>query len=366
LLVLTVLLTLALLVLVAMAMDLTYVMHVRAEAQTSADAAALAAAWELIHPDRNKPVPDATQAIIESRTGAVDYAAKNEIAQVFPEVDRNDPNAVDGEVVIGHLPTWSYPPVFPWDTGSAPYLWEFNNTNKYNAATVRVQRTEARNGPVPIYFGRVLGTPSLEVHTAATAIIEWGQPIGFRPTSQYGNAPLLPFAVHESDYYNARDGIQSNELPPIDDYAYYPDDPNLQGSERVVYGEPDGIFEFDLYPALGFGWTGEGEGNFGTVDLGGYDNSSAEIVRQISYGVTSEDLAEWGGEFVIENAGTEETVPEYLNGDTGLSAGMKEELASIIGETRAILLYREVVDPGNNATVDRDAQVAAGATGHGR
>ncbi|MHC4177986.1 MAG: pilus assembly protein TadG-related protein, partial [Planctomycetota bacterium] len=349
-----ILVIIALLGLVAMAMDLCYVMHLRNEAQRSADAAALAGAWGLIHPDRFKPVPDATQAIIDARTGAVYYAKKNAIGIdenheiVFPDVDRNEANVADGEIVVSHLPSWSYPPVYPWDdSGNANYLWSFLNTNKYNTVCVRVQRSEARNGPVPLYFGKIFGMPSLDVHTAATAIIEWGQPIGFRPTSQTGNAPLMPFAVHYMDYRNAYAGSQSNELPPIDQYYYYPD---REGAARVVEGESDGITEFDLYPALGPGWTGEGEGNFGTVDLGGYDNSSSEIVRQISYGVTPEDLAEWGGEFVIENAGYDDlAVPEQLNGDTGLSAGMKEELAAIIGETRAILLYREVENPGNNA-----------------
>jgi len=39
----------------------------------------------------------------------------------------------------------------------------------------------------------------------------------------------------------------------------------------------------------------------------------------------------------------------HLNGDTGISAGVKDELASIVGKTRFIPIFRSVVGPGNNA-----------------
>jgi hypothetical protein len=38
-----------------------------------------------------------------------------------------------------------------------------------------------------------------------------------------------------------------------------------------------------------------------------------------------------------------------LNGDTGISAGVKDELAAIIGQPRVIPIFREVKGPGNNA-----------------
>jgi Flp pilus assembly protein TadG len=332
------LLSLALFALVAMAVDLAYAMHVRAEAQTSADAAALAGAWELIHPDRIAAEPDATQAIINARSGAVEYAAKNEIAQVFPEVDRNDANAADGEIVVGHLPTWSYPPIYPWQSGSANYLWEFANPNKYNTVCARVQRTEARNGPVPLYFGRIFGMPSMNIHTAATAIIEWGQPIGFRPTSETGNSSLMPFAMHYEDYDYARDfGTTPDGTPLLDEWDY--SDPPLRSGS-------DGKTEVKLYPAMGPGGWEEGQGNFGTVDIGTLDNSGAVLKRQIIEGVSDEDLSvfPFNGQFSVDPDN-----PIDLQGDTGLTAGIENALESIIGECRTILLYETVVDPGNNA-----------------
>ena len=41
--------------------------------------------------------------------------------------------------------------------------------------------------------------------------------------------------------------------------------------------------------------------------------------------------------------------PLMLNGDTGISAGMKDELASIIGQPRAIPIFTNVSGNGNNA-----------------
>jgi hypothetical protein len=195
-----------------------------------------------------------------------------------------------------------------------------------------------------LYFGRILGTPSLRVHTAATAIIEWGRPIGFRPTSQSGPTSLLPFTMAEGTYHDALEGISN-----VDEYRYtdnYPDGSTIpEGPLRVSQGTDD-INEVILYPSLGPGGWETGQGNFGTIDLGGNDNSEAVLVRQILYGVSAQDLAAWGGEFIV---GTETTPTQDLQGDTGLSAGMKDELASIIGKPRSILLYSQVVDPGNNA-----------------
>ena len=41
--------------------------------------------------------------------------------------------------------------------------------------------------------------------------------------------------------------------------------------------------------------------------------------------------------------------PVNLNGDTGISAGIENSIQGIIGQVRAILLYSQAVNPGNNA-----------------
>ena len=56
-------------------------------------------------------------------------------------------------------------------------------------------------------------------------------------------------------------------------------------------------------------------------------------------------MAYFGGKVQIPASGL-----LALNGDTGLSAGIKDDLAAIIGQPRAIPIFRSVSGPGNNAT----------------
>ena len=74
------------------------------------------------------------------------------------------------------------------------------------------------------------------------------------------------------------------------------------------------------------------------------NNSTNDIARQILYGVSADDLAFHGGVLEFNSCGR-----LYLNGDTGISAGVKDELAAIKGHPRAIPIFSEVNGPGNNA-----------------
>ena len=54
----------------------------------------------------------------------------------------------------------------------------------------------------------------------------------------------------------------------------------------------------------------------------------------------------------------------YLNGDTGISAGLEDSLEQIIGDIRAIPIFIEVTGEGNNATY-HDCEVCRRSC-HGR
>lgn len=86
-------------------------------------------------------------------------------------------------------------------------------------------------------------------------------------------------------------------------------------------------------------------GNRGTVDIGGANNSTADLARQIVNGISEADLNALGKPLVFDDDGQ-----LTLNGDTGISAGVKDELASIIGQTRVIPIFDSVTGNGNNAT----------------
>jgi hypothetical protein len=85
-------------------------------------------------------------------------------------------------------------------------------------------------------------------------------------------------------------------------------------------------------------------GNRGTVDIGSNNNSTRDIARQILEGVTAEDLAHHGGSLEFDSNGE-----LFLNGDTGISAGVKDELASIKGQPKVIPVFSGVSGNGNNA-----------------
>ena len=80
------------------------------------------------------------------------------------------------------------------------------------------------------------------------------------------------------------------------------------------------------------------------MDIGSSNNSTNDIARQILDGVSPEDMEYHGGKLEFDDHGELE-----LNGDTGISAGVKDELESIKGQPRVIPIFRMVEGPGNNA-----------------
>jgi hypothetical protein len=187
-----------------------------------------------------------------------------------------------------------------------------------------VQRTSAQNGEIPLFFARALGVEKATTEADATAALISGFR-GFTAPADGSNLDILPFALDEQTW---------NNLPAqgSDNYSYI-------ASSKTVGSGGDGIREVNLFPQ------GTGSpGNRGTVDIGSNNNSTADIARQILYGISASDLAHHGGSLEFDSNGE-----LHLNGDTGISAGVKDELTSIIGKPRIIPIFRTVVGPGNNA-----------------
>ena len=109
-----------------------------------------------------------------------------------------------------------------------------------------------------------------------------------------------------------------------------------------VSAGPDGIPEINVFP--GASPEQLPPGNFGTVDFGSSNNSTADLARQFLEGLNSDDLSYFDGALTLGEDGT-----LVVNGDTGLSAGIKDELAAIIGIPRTIALFESVTGNGNNA-----------------
>lgn len=313
-LVLTAVMMAGMITLLAFAVDLGYINIARTELQRAADAAAMAAAWELIDNSVSSTV-DLGAEISTARQVAANYAAKNKVTAAVPSIDQNASNSTSGDVVVGYIAN-------PKDSTS-PMV--YSDMNAANAVQVKIRKDSTTNGKVPYFFARVLGLDSIAAEASATAALLKNFS-GFKIANDGENLEVLPYALDKQTWDNMLNGGGT------DSYTW-------DESTKSVTTGADGIREVNLFPQ------GTGSpGNRGTVDIGPSNNSTADLADQILNGVTQADLDCIGGELKLNDQGK-----LYLNGDTGISAGVKDELSAIIGKPRIIPIFDTVVGPGNNA-----------------
>lgn len=131
-----------LLVFLGFAVDLAYMQTTRLELQAVADSAARAGATRLSQ----------TDDVAASRALAVSIAGQNTVAGSALQLR-------DSEIEVGRT------------IRNASGKWVFTNgATPANAVRVTAQRTRAsRGGAVPLFFGALIGTPSFQPVTSATA-----------------------------------------------------------------------------------------------------------------------------------------------------------------------------------------------------
>jgi Flp pilus assembly protein TadG len=310
--VLAAILAIVLVGMVAFSVDIGYVLSAKEELQRTADATVLAACWE--YGQQLSTGSNSTDAATHARTTAVQYALLNPVTGNPMTLDTNSGNDPAGDIVFGYISDFNSASSTLQTSGATP-----------NAVCVRVHKTSSSNGEVPYFFARVFGMEGQTLHAEATAgIIR--DISGFQSPSNGSNINILPFALDLQSWQNLIDNSGT------DQYRW-----NAQTGQ--VENGSDGWIEVNLFPQ------GTGSpGNRGTVDIGGSNNSTADLAHQILHGVSPADLAHHGGELKFGPDGK-----LYLNGDTGISAGIKDELASIMGDPRVIPIFESVSGNGNNA-----------------
>ena len=294
----------------AFVVDIGYIVLSRSELAATADAAALAATIEMT--DGFSTLTQA-QVATNSKNAAVAVAAANRAAglnSVYCSATR--------DVRLGKY-TWNTT-TLKWDT-----TWD---VGPYNVAQVTLHRDQV---------GSTLGDKQLDLFIAPS--------FGAKHSGvcMVGKAAMLP-----STGLKKITGVNLNILPitldlptwnallagsGTDAYSYNP-------TSGAVTAGADGVKEVDLYP-LASGTTTAG--NRGTVDIGSSNNSTADISRQIRTGINDSDMSYFGGQFNWSSG----TIT--LNGDTGLSAAIKDDLTAIKGLPRMIPIFTSVSGPGNNA-----------------
>jgi len=163
----------------ALAVDLGALYSARTQLQSGADAAALAAVSEI----------DSGQAT----TAAAEFASFNTVMDTPITLDPAD-------IVTGSLDfsTGTFTP------GGQPS----------NAVKVIARRTDGSpDGPLPLFFGRVLGRNAASVEAESVAAID-SRISGVRPANAPGQIDLLPFAVKKSDVGHT-ETITSDGADPV-------------------------------------------------------------------------------------------------------------------------------------------------------
>ena len=314
----------------ALAVDVGFLTQVKTQMQAAADGSALSAALEL---------PNGWGAGKSSTPSQVDSAGRT-AAQSVAMTYRL------GEQASAYLDT-TRDVRFGQRTKDANGAWvESWGTSPYNIIEVTIHRDQPLAGNVatrgdqqiPLLFAKVMGNQTSSLTAVATVTLSPGNGFYIPPGSGL-TCPILPLALDETTWNNLIIGGVGS-----DNYSYISNGsvgcPST--STNPVTNGPDGIKEVSLYPDSSNSLP---SGNRGSVDIGPSNNSTADLSRQIRYGANEADLAIFGGKLQIPEGGL-----LALNGDTGLSAGIKDDLAAIIGQPRVIAIFRSVSGTGNNAT----------------
>lgn len=304
----------------ALAVDVGFMTQTKAQMQAAADGAALSAALEMPNGWGSGKSLTATQVSTAGVSAAQAVASQYRL----------------GEQAAAYLDT-TRDVRFGQRTRTSEGAWiETWGASPYNMVEVTIHRDQPLAGntatradqELPLFFAGTMGNKSAALIARATAVISPGNGFYIPPGSGL-TCPLLPLAIDETTWNNLiNSGVGS------DNYTY--------NSNGTVTSGTDGIKEVSMYP------DGSGSlpsGNRGSVDFGSPSNSTADLSRQIRYGCNENDLSYFGGRIQIPASGL-----LAVNGDTGLSAGIKDDLATIIGQPRAIPVFRSVSGPGNNAT----------------
>ena len=265
-----------LLAMVAFAVDIGAVLTVKTDMQRAADAGALAAAQRLA-PDEDG----------DQNQQAAIAAAHQLVASNMQLVGAADFQVDADDIDIG---SYNAETIY---AGNA----QIQNQGQANVVRVTLRRDGVLNARAPLFFGRVLGFQDAALQVSATATLP-------SPNLIFPGTAVLPFAFNKSDW---------DALAIGDTFVIY-------GDGKMTDGNGDEL-----------------PGNWGTLDIGSSNNSTSDLREQIEQGLRQEDLqALYDEGRIAQNTHFDSRVPVTLDGDPGLSSGMK--CAVIDGEGKQYLI----------------------------
>ena len=238
----------------------------------------------------------AVQNLVPSADGTQDLAAVRSTLRSYA-MSNNDASfqILDSDIEIGR-----------YDPATVYSNLTLLSTGTFDTVRVTVRRDSTANDPVSLFFSRVLGMDEAPVTASATAVLQ-------KASSVDPGADVLPFAM-PVDVWEARE--------PGDEWNLYAD-----GKLKDTLGN-------------------EIPGNWGTLDIGPTSNSSADINDQILDGLEQSDLdALYAEGRIPDDTHVGGNTPTWMNGDPGLSTGIKQSVMQIHGETRLVPIYDTLSGP---------------------
>ncbi|MER3414822.1 MAG: hypothetical protein C4297_01220 [Gemmataceae bacterium] len=271
---------LVLLGVIALALSLGQLAEAKASLQTSVDSAALAAALELVDERllTDDPEPVAQTILVSARARAIAYARANPVAGEPLVLQDNPQNLEQGDILFGTL---DHPRDPTFQRAESPYL------HVTNAVRIRGQRTRARGNPLRLWWGAFVLMPTRNALAVSTAMLDHDV-LGIRPQTSAA-VPLMPIAlVSDRTLLNTRAWEYQSQFGG-DLYAF-------DRATHTFAPGADGLREVEVLIPLQ-GTSAPSEAVF--LQLAAMQWS--DVSRQIGSGVTQQDLADYGAQFVLRS-----------------------------------------------------------------
>ncbi len=281
----------------AFTVDLGWISVTKAQLKNAVDAAALAAAGQLIDGYVLYHLPGQTQkdaiqntALTSARSFARQFASYNRAGGVsLTQVN-------DADIELGFTDAANrYSRSCP--TGGFP-----------NTVRVTLRRDATANGPLNLFFGRMLGvsTASLQATAAATIFTASVESFGTR-----GQGLLLPIALD----VNVWNQFLASGL----------------SADGEIHAGPNGAAQLKVYPC-----PKDAPGNFGLLCIGPPSSSVNPFRDWIDFGPTAADI-----QYLLEHdmLAVSASAPKLWEGGPGVKSTLVSNFVGIIGRPRLIPLF---------------------------
>jgi Flp pilus assembly protein TadG len=284
----------------AFTVDLGWISVNKAQLKNAVDSATLAATGQLIDGYVLYHLPGQTQkdaiqntALSSARNFARQFAGCNRVGGVaLTQVN-------DADIEFGF-------------TDAANHYSRSSPTSGYpNTVRVTLRRDKTANGPLNLFFARMLGvsTTSLQATSAATIFTASVESFGTR-----GQGLLLPVALDVNVWNQFLASGQS--------------------ADGVIYAGPNGAAQLKIYPC-----PENAPGNFGLLCIGPPSSSVNPFRDWIDYGPTSADIL-----YLLDHnmLAVSAAAAKLWEGGPGLKSTLVSNFAGILGRPRLIPLFEPI------------------------